>query len=159
MAQQSSSTRSPFSSVSGSRIEQADVHGTGPQSRVPAEGSAPPQNRVLPRHRDALPRSLGIWDAPLGLTTKEVTMRIPTLALLLGFGLSGATQARAAEPEGSESTGAVRHFDFEDDQVEGTIQRPDGDLIDSLRKASQPSLIEIRRNFIPEIIKSLEDLE
>jgi len=88
-------------------------------------------------------------------------MRIPTLALLLGFGLGGTAQAQAAQPESAESAGApaLKYFDFEDDQVEGSIQRPDGDMIDAIRKASHRSLIEIRRNFIPEIMKSLEDLE
>jgi len=42
--------------------------------------------------------------------------------------------------------------------VEGDLQRPDGELISSIPKASQKSLIEIRRNFIPEILKMIEDL-
>ena len=55
--------------------------------------------------------------------------------------------------------GAVKRFDFEDDQVEGDIRRPDGELVTSIPEASQTSLIEIRRDFVPEIIKSLEDVE
>ncbi len=58
-----------------------------------------------------------------------------------------------------QGDGAVKRFDFEDDQVEGDLQRPDGELVTSIPKASQSSLIEIRRNFIPEIIKSVEDLD
>jgi hypothetical protein len=38
------------------------------------------------------------------------------------------------------------------------LQRPDGERISSVRRAKHRSLIEIRQNFIPEILKSLEDL-
>jgi|SRR4051794_35396409 hypothetical protein len=49
-------------------------------------------------------------------------------------------------------------YDFEDDTVEGDLQRPDGELVDSMRKVKQSSLIEIRKDFIPEMLKSLEDI-
>jgi len=88
-------------------------------------------------------------------------MKVPMLAVLLGLGLAGMDKVQAAEPEVAASTGAPtpKYFDFEDDQVEGAIQRPDGELINATRRATHESLIEIRRNFIPEIMKSLEDLE
>lgn len=98
------------------------------------------------------------------------------LTLLLSVGSAGVAYADAASKtaaaskspdtattapavsNAAQSDGAVKRFDFEDDQVEGDLQRPDGELVTSIPKASQASLIEIRRNFIPEIIKSLEDL-
>ena len=49
-------------------------------------------------------------------------------------------------------------YDFEDDTVEGDLQRPDGELISSQKKAEHSSLIEIRKDFIPEMLKSLEDV-
>jgi hypothetical protein len=49
-------------------------------------------------------------------------------------------------------------YDFEDDMVEGDLQRPDGELVDSMRKVKHASLIEIRKDFIPEMLKSLEDI-
>jgi hypothetical protein len=49
-------------------------------------------------------------------------------------------------------------YDFEDDTVEGDLQRPDGELVDSMRKVKHSSLIEIRKDFIPEMLKSLEDI-
>jgi len=67
------------------------------------------------------------------------------------------TATSASNAAGSD--GAVKRFDFEDDQVEGDLQRPDGELVTSIPEASQTSLIEIRRNFVPEIMKSLEDLD
>jgi RNA polymerase sigma factor (sigma-70 family) len=53
---------------------------------------------------------------------------------------------------------AVQHFDFENDEVTGELQRPD--IIEdwSVLAAHHPSLIERREHFIPEMLKSLEDL-
>ena len=49
-------------------------------------------------------------------------------------------------------------YDFDDDLVEGELQRPDGEYIDTRRKAKHSSLIKIRENFIPEMLKSAEDI-
>src|SRR6516225_510819 len=49
-------------------------------------------------------------------------------------------------------------YDFEDDTVEGDLQRPDGELVSSQKKAEHSSLIEIRKDFIPEMLRSLEDV-
>jgi RNA polymerase sigma factor (sigma-70 family) len=53
---------------------------------------------------------------------------------------------------------AVQRFDFEDDVVDGILQRPDGDRVEGAVAAKHPSLIELRRQFVPEMVKSLEDL-
>ena len=49
-------------------------------------------------------------------------------------------------------------YDFEDDTVEGDLQRPDGELVSAQKKAQHSSLIEIRKDFIPEMLKTLEDI-
>jgi hypothetical protein len=49
-------------------------------------------------------------------------------------------------------------YDFDDDLVEGELQRPEGEYIDTRRKAKHSSLIKIRENFIPEMLKSAEDI-
>lgn len=49
-------------------------------------------------------------------------------------------------------------FDFEDDVVEGSFVRPEGDYIDSRRGGRYSSLIRIRENFVPEMLKSAEDI-
>jgi hypothetical protein len=67
------------------------------------------------------------------------------------------TGATSGEPAASPPS-ATQRFDFEDDQVEGDLQRPDGELISSIEKAKEESLIEIRENFVPEILKMIEDL-
>ena len=52
---------------------------------------------------------------------------------------------------------AVQRYDFENDVVTGVMQRPDGDIIVEARAATHASLIELRREFVPEMLKSLED--
>ena len=47
-------------------------------------------------------------------------------------------------------------YDFDDDTVEGDLVRPDGEFVDSRRGAKHSSLIKIRENFIPEMLKSVE---
>ncbi len=49
-------------------------------------------------------------------------------------------------------------YDFDDDVVEGELQRPDGEFVDTRRKAKHSTLIKIRENFIPEMLKSAEDI-
>ena len=93
-----------------------------------------------------------------------------TLGLVTGMWMSGralaqdepaaAAPAGAAKAAGEDSTSykAKTVYDFEDDMVEGDLQRPDGELVNSLGKTQHSSLIEIRKDFIPEMLKSLEDV-
>src|SRR6516162_5243448 len=68
--------------------------------------------------------------------------------------------AAAADKGGDDNVQykAKTVYDFEDDTVEGDLQRPDGELVSSQKKAEHSSLIEIRKDFIPEMLKSLEDV-
>jgi hypothetical protein len=88
---------------------------------------------------------------------------IAALSLLSLIGI--ATPALAEDKEaaaggGEENTQykAKTVYDFDDDMVEGDLQRPDGELISAQRKTEHASLIEIRKDFIPEMLKSLEDI-
>ncbi len=49
-------------------------------------------------------------------------------------------------------------YDFDDDVVEGDLVRPDGEFVDSRKAAKHSSLIKIRADFIPEMLKSAEDI-
>ncbi len=49
-------------------------------------------------------------------------------------------------------------YDFEDDVVEGSFVRPEGEYIESRRRGRYSSLIKIRENFVPEMLKSAEDI-
>ena len=81
-----------------------------------------------------------------------------TLAMIAVLNLAGvgAAYAQAAGDNATYKSKTV--YDFEDDNVEGDLQRPDGELVNSINKAQHESLIEIRKDFIPEMLKSLEDI-
>jgi len=72
--------------------------------------------------------------------------------------LAGVGTAFAQEAGDNASYKSKTVYDFEDDNVEGDLQRPDGELVNSINKAQHESLIEIRKDFIPEMLKSLEDI-
>jgi hypothetical protein len=71
---------------------------------------------------------------------------------------AAAPAAAAGGGEENVQYKAKTVYDFEDDTVEGDLQRPDGELVSSQKKAEHSSLIEIRKDFIPEMLKSLEDV-
>jgi hypothetical protein len=91
-------------------------------------------------------------------------MKASAILAFLSIGFASpafaADASAEASPPAESETGAPGpiHYDFEDDQVEGDIQRPDGELISSIQQARHESLIEIRRYFMPEILKMIEDL-
>ena len=63
----------------------------------------------------------------------------------------------AVPPHHSPRSSTLR-FNFEDDEITGVLARPDGDSDTSIRQAVHPSMIELRRQFIPELVKTMEDL-
>lgn len=77
-------------------------------------------------------------------------------AMIAILSLTGVGAALAQDDNASYKSKTV--YDFEDDNVEGDLQRPDGELVNSINKAQHESLIEIRKDFIPEMLKSLEDI-
>jgi hypothetical protein len=91
---------------------------------------------------------------------------IAALAIVMLTGGMGTALAQQPKPakagagaDGENTTYKAKTvYDFEDDTVEGDLQRPDGELVDSMRKVKHSSLIEIRKDFIPEMLKSLEDI-
>lgn len=70
------------------------------------------------------------------------------MALALGFGVSTA----------SAQDGEATTYDFEDDLVQGDLVRPDGELLNVRRRGRRASLIRVREHFIPEMLKSVENL-
>jgi hypothetical protein len=49
-------------------------------------------------------------------------------------------------------------YSFDDDVVQGDLVRPDGEMTVVRKKAKQRSLIKVRTNFVPEMLKSVEDI-
>jgi len=79
------------------------------------------------------------------------------LALLAVGGV--AVAQKAPPPAGADvSYKSKTVYDFDDDVVEGDLVRPDGEFVDSRKAAKHSSLIKIRENFIPEMLKSAEDI-
>ena len=101
---------------------------------------------------------------------KKLILGIALVGGMAIAGVPGSALAQEAAPAGGGAAAAagggednVQYkaktvYDFEDDTVEGDLQRPDGELVSSQKKAEHSSLIEIRKDFIPEMLKSLEDV-
>jgi hypothetical protein len=74
---------------------------------------------------------------------------------------AGSSSALAQEKKGAAAQAAtpkVKVFDFTGDTIEGDLVKPEGTTVDARDFAKHSSLINIRKDFIPEIIKSAEDL-
>jgi len=85
------------------------------------------------------------------------------LGLIAGLALLGASGVAFAQAKPPAAGGDVTYksktvYDFDDDVVEGDLVRPDGEFVDSRKAAKHSSLIKIRENFIPEMLKSAEDI-
>ncbi len=85
---------------------------------------------------------------------------------LVVFGmLAGTAWAQDADADlvqDPENPGVVykktTEYDFEDDLVEGSFVRPEGEYLEGRAGARHSSLIRIRENFVPEMLKSAEDI-
>ena len=76
------------------------------------------------------------------------------------FALVSFTGAAHAQEKGGDKAGTpkVKVYDFSGDTIEGDLIRPEGSTVDARDFAKHSSLIRIRKDFIPEIVKSAEDL-
>ena len=76
------------------------------------------------------------------------------------LGLSGVAfaQGKQAAPPAGGGNAKVKVYDFSGDTIEGDLIKPEGSTVDARDFAKHSSLIRIRTNFIPEILKSAEDL-
>jgi hypothetical protein len=73
------------------------------------------------------------------------------LCVVLVVAILGITAAAIAQED-------TTTYDFEDDLVKGDLVRPDGENLLVRRRGARESLIKIREHFIPELLKSVEDL-
>src|ERR1044071_3692591 len=82
-----------------------------------------------------------------------------SVALALVLAVTGFQPADAQPADQNKpATGKVKVYDFSGDTIEGDLIRPEGTTVDARDFAKHSSLIRIRKDFIPEIIKSAEDL-
>jgi len=82
------------------------------------------------------------------------------LVILAMFGMMALSTAPAAAQDAAGGAGQeeATTYDFDDDLVTGDLVRPDGELLQVRRGGQRSSLIRIREHFIPEMLKSVEDL-
>jgi hypothetical protein len=79
-----------------------------------------------------------------------------SLLLLLVCGNAFAQPAKGGDK--AAGSGKVKVYDFSGDTIEGDLVKPEGTDVSVTDFGKHSSLIKIRTNFIPEIIKSAEDL-
>jgi hypothetical protein len=84
-------------------------------------------------------------------------MRKLASALVLVLFTAGVAAAQP-KPAGGKDAGKTKVYDFSGDTIEGDLVKPEGSTVDARDFAKHTSLIRIRKDFIPEIIKSAEDL-
>jgi hypothetical protein len=85
------------------------------------------------------------------------TITAVVIATLFVSGTSGS--ALAQDKKGDKGAPPkVKVYDFSGDTIEGDLIRPEGTTVDARDFAKHSSLIRIRKDFIPEIVKSAEDL-
>jgi hypothetical protein len=83
------------------------------------------------------------------------------IALLVALILTAAVSTVYAQKAGGSGDVTFKKktvYDFDDDVVEGDLVRPDGDFVNVRGGARYGTLIAIRRDFIPEMLKSAEDI-
>jgi hypothetical protein len=64
----------------------------------------------------------------------------------------------AAGPVVAQEYADTTEYSFEDDVVTGDLVRPDGELTVVRKRGKERSLIRVRQHFIPEMLKSVENL-
>lgn len=80
--------------------------------------------------------------------------KILGITVALTIALAGAGIASA------QKKGYVKKkvFDFEGDNIEGALLTPEGEFLGGRVRAKHMSLIEYRLDFIPEMLKTAEDI-
>jgi hypothetical protein len=80
------------------------------------------------------------------------------IALMLSgmtlFAGTALLSSKASAQDGDNMT----TYDFDDDLVQGDLVRPDGEMLNVRRRGARASLIRIREHFVPEMLKSVENL-
>jgi hypothetical protein len=88
---------------------------------------------------------------------------VSVVSIVIGGGATAladdkARPAAKAPPAAAAATPKTKVYDFSGDTIEGELIKPEGSTVDARDFAKHSSLIRIRKDFIPEIVKSAEDL-
>ena len=87
---------------------------------------------------------------------RKLALTLLSLAMLTG--IAAADDKKPAPAGGGGGNAKVKTYDFSGDTIEGDLVKPEGSTVDARDFAKHSSLITIRKDVIPEIIKSAEDL-
>ena len=87
---------------------------------------------------------------------KIVAMVVMGAAMTLGGSAMAQTPPAAGAP--AAGGGRTQEFNFTDELVQGQLVRPDGETSRVRRRSAGISLIRIREHFVPEMLKSVENL-
>jgi hypothetical protein len=98
-----------------------------------------------------------------GMSMRKLVSLLSVIALVavVSVGTASADDKKgggAPPPAAGGGNGKVKVYDFSGDTIEGDLVKPEGSVVDATQFAKHSSLIRIRKDFIPEIIKSAEDL-
>jgi hypothetical protein len=92
-------------------------------------------------------------------TMRKLALTLFSLLMLTGLAVADDKKpAPAPAAANGGGNGKVKTYDFSGDTIEGDLVKPEGSTVDARDFAKHSSLITIRKDFIPEIIKSAEDL-
>lgn len=82
---------------------------------------------------------------------------IAIVAASFVLGVASAAYAQEAPAEGEEGVVYKKKttFNFEDDTIDGDLNRPDGAYVESRKRVRHSNLIRIRENFDHEIMNSV----
>lgn len=103
----------------------------------------------------------GGFDASVGRAEKgaEIMLRRILCVVVTAVFLFGSVGAVFAQ---EQNTGVQykkeTRYDFDDDLVEGELQRPDGMIVGGDTKSKHSLLIKVRLDFVPELVKSAENI-
>jgi hypothetical protein len=85
-------------------------------------------------------------------------MKKLVIFMAFGLGLPFTAVLSHASAQEAGGGGGQTTYDFEDDLVQGDLVRPDGENLMVRRRGARESLIKIREHFVPELLKSVENL-
>lgn len=97
-------------------------------------------------------------DPTKGLTMRTILTALTTMTFVSLLSSAAFADDKKAPAGGGDKAGKVKVYDFSGDTIEGDLVKPEGSTVDARDFAKHSSLIKIRKDFIPEIIKSAEDL-
>ena len=90
---------------------------------------------------------------------KKIILVLGILSAVLMVSTTASAQDQpAAGAGGAGGGGQTTTYNFDDDIVQGDLVRPDGEMALARRRGRATSLIRVREHFVPEMLKSVENL-